>query len=152
MHFQNGYKGLFPRSPPGQLAASGRGRLPTRRLVRESGRLHSACGRPDYRKPPRKPRTASVSRLDKRRDDLLWPAPHLIKLIRRERYFGAMYACYSVDCEREPPGPPRSDAPFPGAFDHRTAAASLVIGDFGDPATNLDNAVRVARRMPNSRA
>src|SRR6185437_9295159 len=47
---------------------------------------------------------------------------------------------------------PRSDeAAYQGPFNHRTSAPVLVIGGRWDPATSYYNAVKVARRLPNSR-
>jgi pimeloyl-ACP methyl ester carboxylesterase len=41
---------------------------------------------------------------------------------------------------------------FTGPFTHRTVNPVLVVGNYWDPATNYDNAVRAASLLPNSRA
>lgn len=151
MHFPRGYKGLFPElTALAQLTAPGGGGSNHAALVHALLRLHQAI------QPGPTPANQFEAQSGVQCSDTLnaenassWPAASAAA-DRHERYFGAMYAWLSVQCARTTWTAQDQDV-YQGPFDHRTAAPVLVIGDFWDPATNYDNAVQVARRLPNSR-
>jgi pimeloyl-ACP methyl ester carboxylesterase len=78
-----------------------------------------------------------------------WPAA-AAAADRRARYFGAFYAWLTVQCAHDTWTAQDQDV-FRGPFDHRTSAPVLVIGDWWDPATSYNSAVKVARMLPDSR-
>jgi pimeloyl-ACP methyl ester carboxylesterase len=82
-------------------------------------------------------------------DAASWPAA-AAAADRRARYFGAEYAWDTVQCARNTWTAQDQDV-YRGPFDHRTAAPVLVIGDWWDPVTSYDSAVKVARMLPSSR-
>jgi pimeloyl-ACP methyl ester carboxylesterase len=78
-----------------------------------------------------------------------WPAA-AAAADSRARYFGADYAWFSAQCAHNT-WTARDPDVYRGPFDRRTAAPVLVVGSVWDPATSYDNAVKVARLLPNSR-
>ncbi|POM25228.1 Tripeptidyl aminopeptidase precursor [Actinomadura rubteroloni] len=78
-----------------------------------------------------------------------WPAA-AAAADRRTAYFGAYWAWATVQCAHNTWTAHDEDV-YRGPFDRRTAAPVLVVGSKWDPATSYDNAVNVARLLPNSR-
>jgi pimeloyl-ACP methyl ester carboxylesterase len=64
--------------------------------------------------------------------------------------FGRLWTWSSAPCASKTWTAHDEDA-YRGAFTHRTVNPVLVVGDYWDPATNYDNAVKVASMLPNSR-
>jgi pimeloyl-ACP methyl ester carboxylesterase len=69
---------------------------------------------------------------------------------KRAPYFGQLWAWASVPCARNI-WKVRDEDAWTGPFTVRTEHPVLVVGSFWDPATNYDEAVSSARRLPNSR-
>src|SRR5215213_1055454 len=82
-------------------------------------------------------------------DAASWPAA-AAAADRRAKYFGRIWAWSSVQCANKTWTAHDEDS-YKGAFNHRTAAPVLVVGNDWDPATNVSGAVRAARLLPNSR-
>lgn len=152
MHAPAGYRGLFPELEDlVQLTAPGGGGASHDALVRALLRLHQVVGAAgpvpaDHFEAQSAVQCADAHNGANASD---WPAA-AARADRSAPYFGAMYAWLSVQCARDT-WPGSDGVVYQGPFDHRTSAPVLVIGDFWDPATNYDNAVKVARRLPNSR-
>jgi pimeloyl-ACP methyl ester carboxylesterase len=82
-------------------------------------------------------------------DAASWPAA-AAAADRRAKYFGAYFAWITDQCARNTWTAQDEDV-YRGPFDRRTAAPVLVIGNWWDPATSYDSAVKVARLLPSSR-
>jgi pimeloyl-ACP methyl ester carboxylesterase len=152
LHDPSGYRGLFPElTDLAQLTAPGGGGPHHAALVHALLALHQVISNPGPIPANHLEAQSAVLCADSQNavNAADWPAA-AAKADRHAPYFGAYYAWISVECARTTW--PQSDQPvYQGPFDHRTAAPVLVIGDFWDPATSYDNAVKVARRLPNSR-
>jgi pimeloyl-ACP methyl ester carboxylesterase len=151
LHAPAGYRGLFPElTDLAQLSAPGGGGSNHAALVRALLGLRAAL-QPGPTPANHLEAESAVLCADAQNaaDAADWPRA-AAAADRSGRYFGALYAWISVQCARSTW--PRPDEPvYQGPFDHRTSAPVLVIGDLWDPATSYDNAVKVARRLPNSR-
>jgi pimeloyl-ACP methyl ester carboxylesterase len=82
-------------------------------------------------------------------DAASWPAA-TAAADTRSPYFGSYYGWLSAQCATNTWTAQDEDA-YRGPFNRRTAAPVLVVGARWDPATNFDNAVKVAHLLPDSR-
>jgi pimeloyl-ACP methyl ester carboxylesterase len=64
--------------------------------------------------------------------------------------FGRLWTWASAPCASKT-WTARDEDTYRASFRHRTANPVLVVGNYWDPATNYDNAVKVASMLPNSR-
>ncbi|MEV8504439.1 alpha/beta hydrolase [Actinoplanes sp. NPDC051475] len=78
-----------------------------------------------------------------------WPAM-MEKADKRAPYFGRAWGWGTAQCARNTWTVHDEDA-YTGPWTRRTAAPVLIVGTKWDPATNYDDAVSAARRLPNSR-
>jgi pimeloyl-ACP methyl ester carboxylesterase len=83
------------------------------------------------------------------KDASQWPAL-MAKADQRAPYFGRAWGWGSVQCARNTWTVHDEDA-YTGPWNTRTAAPVLLVGTKWDPATNYDDAVSAAKRLPNSR-
>ncbi|GAB1639820.1 alpha/beta hydrolase [Krasilnikovia sp. MM14-A1259] len=77
-----------------------------------------------------------------------WPAL-MAKADKRAPYFGRAWGWSSAPCARNT-WTVRDEDAYTGPWTTRTAAPVLVVGAKWDPATNYDDAVSAAKRLPNS--
>jgi pimeloyl-ACP methyl ester carboxylesterase len=78
-----------------------------------------------------------------------WP-PAIDKLKGGDQYFGALWAWESTPCASSTWTATDEDA-YHGPFDKTTSGPVLVVGDYWDPATNYQGAVKAASLLGNSR-
>ena len=78
-----------------------------------------------------------------------WPAL-MAKADRRAPYFGRIWGWGTAQCARKT-WTVRDEDAYTGPWTRRTAAPVLIVGTKWDPATNYDDAVSAAKRLPNSR-
>ena len=83
------------------------------------------------------------------KDASLWPAL-MAKADQRAPYFGRAWGWETADCARNT-WTVRDEDAYTGPWNRRTAAPVLIVGTRWDPATNYDDAVSAAKRLPNSR-
>ncbi|WP_416902076.1 alpha/beta hydrolase [Micromonospora echinospora] len=69
---------------------------------------------------------------------------------RRDPYFGRPWTWNTSACARSS-WTVRDEDAYTGPFDRRTIAPVLLVGNYWDPATAYQQAVRTARLLPNSR-
>ncbi|BFU43924.1 alpha/beta hydrolase [Krasilnikovia sp. MM14-A1004] len=77
-----------------------------------------------------------------------WPAL-MAKADKRAPYFGRAWGWSSAPCARKT-WTVRDEDAYAGPWTTRTGAPVLVVGTKWDPATNYDDAVSAAKRLPNS--
>ena len=78
-----------------------------------------------------------------------WPAM-AAKADRKAPYFGRAWTWASVQCARKT-WTVRDEDAYTGPFTTKTKNTVLVVGSYWDPATNYRDAVRTAKKLPNSR-
>jgi pimeloyl-ACP methyl ester carboxylesterase len=78
-----------------------------------------------------------------------WPAL-MAKADKRAPYFGRAWGWSTAQCARNT-WTARDEDAYTGPWTRRTAAPVLIVGTKWDPATNYDDAVSAAKRLPNSR-
>jgi len=78
-----------------------------------------------------------------------WPAA-AAKADQRAKYFGRAWIWSSSPCASKTWTAHDEDA-YRGPFTKKTIAPVLVVGDYWDPATNYNSAVKVAGLLPNTR-
>jgi pimeloyl-ACP methyl ester carboxylesterase len=78
-----------------------------------------------------------------------WPAL-MAKADKRAPYFGRAWGWATAQCARNT-WTVRDEDAYTGPWTRKTAAPVLIVGTKWDPATNYDDAVSAAKRLPNSR-
>jgi pimeloyl-ACP methyl ester carboxylesterase len=82
-------------------------------------------------------------------DASAWPAA-AAAADKRAKYFGRLWTWSSSPCASKTWTATDEDR-YHGAFTHDTINPVLVVGNYWDPATNYNSAVKVAGLLPNSR-
>jgi len=82
-------------------------------------------------------------------DASAWPAA-AAAADKRAKYFGRLWTWSSSPCASKTWTAKDEDA-YRGSFTHKTVSPVLVVGNYWDPATNYNSAVKVAGLLPNSR-
>jgi len=78
-----------------------------------------------------------------------WPTL-MVAADKRAPYFGRAWGWGTAQCARNT-WTVRDEDAYTGPWTRRTAAPVLIVGTRWDPATNYDDAVSAAKRLPNSR-
>ncbi|HEX6523587.1 MAG TPA: alpha/beta hydrolase [Streptosporangiaceae bacterium] len=152
LHMPAGYQGLFPElTDLARLTAPGGGGAGRAALVKTLEHLRTELQNPSPAPANHLEAMSGVACTDALQVGRAasWPAA-AAAADRRARYFGADFAWLGVQCAQDAWTAHDQDA-YRGPFDRRTAAPVLVIGSRWDPVTSYDNAVNVARLLPNSR-
>jgi pimeloyl-ACP methyl ester carboxylesterase len=151
LHMPDGYQGLFPElTDLARLSAPGGAGSGRAALVRALEQLRRTI-QPGPEPANHLEAFSGVACADALQagSAASWPAA-AAAADRSARYFGANFAWLSVQCAANT-WTAHDQAVYRGPFDRRTAAPVLVVGSRWDPVTSYDNAVKVARLLPDSR-
>ena len=83
-------------------------------------------------------------------DDIADTPTHVAKAAKRVSYFGELWAWHDPFCAKNAFSAQDEDR-YRGSFTRRTVKPLLFVGNYWDPVTRYESAVKAARLTPNSR-
>jgi len=83
-------------------------------------------------------------------DDIAATPTHVAKAAKRVSYFGELWAWHDPFCAKNAFSAQDEDR-YRGSFTRRTVKPLLFVGNYWDPVTRYESAVKAARLTPNSR-